>query len=90
MSAWTAGVTAVTGGLGQTATVVCKRLASLLAEKKGTPYLLTMTCLRTKLAFALLLSAVMCLRGSRSVCGRSMSNDSAPDVVVAETRLTVV
>ena len=80
---------AATGGLGPTATVVCKRLASLLAEKKGSPYSLTMTWLRTKLAFALLRSAVMCLRGSRSVCGRSMS-DSAPDVVVAEARLSVV
>ena len=75
--------------MGPAATVVCKRLASLLAEKKGTPYLLTMTCLRTKLAFALLLSAVMCLRGSRSECGRSMS-DSAPDVVIAEAHLSIV
>ena len=77
-----------TGGLGPMATVVCKRLASLLAEKKGSPYSLTMTWLHTKLAFALLRSAVMCLRGSRSVCRRSMS-DSAPDVVVAEARLSV-
>ena len=81
-------VMAATGGLGPAATVVCKRLALLLAEKKGSPYSLTMTWLRTKLAFALLHSAVICLHGSHSVCGRSLS-DSAPDVV-AEARLGVV
>ena len=61
----------------------------LLAEKKGSSYSITMTWLRTKLAFAVLRSAVMCLRGSHSVCGRSMS-DAAPDVVVTEACLSIV
>ena len=54
------------GGMGSTATVVYKRLASLLADKRNTTYSTTLHWLRCRLNFSLLRSAVMCLRGSRT------------------------
>ena len=54
------------GGMGTTATVVYKRLASLIAEKHDTSYHRTIHWLRCNLSFSLLRSAIMCLRGSRS------------------------
>ena len=49
-----------------TATVVYKRLASLIAEKYEKPYSKTMQWIRCRLSYSLLRSAIMCLRGSRS------------------------
>ena len=44
-----------------------KRLASLLAEKQGRPYSSTLHWLKCRLNFSLLRSAIMYIRGSRSV-----------------------
>ena len=50
--------------------VECKRfhsrLAELIAIKKGEEYSTTMSWIRSKVSFALLRSALLCLRGSRS------------------------
>ena len=54
------------GGMGTTATVVYKRLASLIAEKHDTSYHRTIHWLRCRMSFSLLRSAIMYLRGSRS------------------------
>ena len=54
------------GGAGPSASVVLKRLASFLSEKRELPYSVTMAWLRTRLCFALLRASIMCLRGSRS------------------------
>jgi hypothetical protein len=54
------------GGMGATANVVYKRIASLIAEKHGKPYSKTINWLRCRLSFSLLRSAIMCLQGSRS------------------------
>ena len=54
------------GGMGATANVVYKRIASLIAEKHGKPYRKTINWLRCRLSFSLLRSAIMRLRGSRS------------------------
>ena len=59
-------VFSTTGELGSTATVVFKRLASLIADKQEQPYSKTLFWLRCKVSFSLLRSAIMCLRGSRS------------------------
>ena len=49
--------------------VECKRyhsrLAELVATKKGENYVTTMLWIREKVSFALLGSALLCLRGSR-------------------------
>ena len=59
-------VFSTTGGMGREATVFYKRLASMLALKRVQPYSTVMSWLRCRLSFALLRSAVMCVRGSRS------------------------
>ena len=59
-------VFSTTGGLESTATVVFKRLASLIADKQEQPYSKTLFWLCCKVSFSLFTSAIMCLRGSRS------------------------
>ena len=66
----------VAGGMGNIASVVYKRLASLLAEKQGRQYSSTLHWLRCKLNFSLLRSAIMCIRGSRSTFSPSPQIDS--------------
>ena len=59
-------VFSTTGGMA----VECKRyhskLAELLATKKGQCYATTMSWMRARVSFALLRSALLCLRGSRA------------------------
>ena len=54
------------GGMGTKATLVYKRLASLIAEKHDTSYHKRVHWLQCMLNFSLLRSAIMCLRGSCS------------------------
>ena len=54
------------GGMGSTANVVYKQLASMIADKHKKGYSKTINWLRCKLSFSVLRSAIMCLRGSRS------------------------
>jgi len=86
-SSFTPLVFSTSGGLGLAASTFYRRLASLLSEKRSTPYSVTMSWLRTKLSFALLRSCIMCLRGSR--VRRSLPDSSCipVDVVVSECRL---
>ena len=58
-------VFSTTGGMGTTATVVYKQLASMISEKHEKPYSKTMQWIRCRLSFSLR-SAIMCLCGSRS------------------------
>ena len=58
-------VFSTSGGMGTTAAVVYKRLASLIAEKHK-PYSRALHWIRCRLNFSLLCSAIMCLRGARS------------------------
>ena len=59
-------VFSTSGGMGATATVVYKRIATLIASKYGKPYSRTIHWLRCRLSFSLLRSAIRFLRGSRS------------------------
>ena len=54
------------GAMGREATIFYKRLADLLSDKQDKAYSLIMGWLRCRLSFAILRSAIMCLRGSRS------------------------
>ena len=49
------------GGIGPAATVVYKRLATLISEKRGHPYSQTLFWIRCKLSYSLLRAAVMCI-----------------------------
>ena len=59
-------VFSTSGGMGPIASVVFKRIASLIAEKQQQPYSRTLFWMRCKLNYSLLRSAIMCLRGARS------------------------
>lgn len=59
-------VLSTTGGMGREAKVFYKRLADMLSYKRDLPFSILMGWLRCKLSFAVLRSAVMCIRGSRS------------------------
>ena len=82
-------VFSTTGGMGRTATTVYKRVAGLIAEKKGQDYSQTLRWLRCRLNFALLRSFIMCLRGTRSRNTPSTYEDVAPDVILQECRITM-
>ena len=55
-----------TGGMGKECLKYHSRLAQLIAIKKGEQYAKTISWIRTRTSFALLRSALVCLRGSRT------------------------
>ncbi len=59
-------VFSTSGGMGPTAQVVYKRIASMISEKHDKTYSKTLHWIRCKLNFSLLRSAIMCIRGARS------------------------
>lgn len=65
-SSFTPLVMSATGGMGPLAASFYKRLAAMLAEKQRTPYSKTIQWIRCKLSFALLRTAILCIRGCRS------------------------
>ena len=77
------------GGMGPTAKVVYKKLASMLAAKHSQPYSLTLNWLRCRLCFSLLRSSIMCLRGSRSVSRPASStlSEAAVDCALSDARV---
>ena len=54
------------GGMAKEANIFYKRLAQLIADKKKEPRSYITAWLRTRMSFALVRSALLCLRGSRS------------------------
>ena len=58
-------VLSTTGGLGREATTFYKRLADLISSKQQKHYSNIMCWLRCQLSFAILRSAIMCVRGSQ-------------------------
>lgn len=56
-----------TGGMGKECRMFHSRLAELIAIKKGEDYAKTISWIRARTSFALLRSALICLRGSRTV-----------------------
>ncbi len=84
MASFTPLVFATTGGMGKEATTFYK--ADLIAKKKKSLYSSTLAWIRCKLAFSLLRSAVMCIRGSRSTFHHVP--DASIELGVAESRLT--
>ena len=75
-----------TGGMGHTATTVYQRLAALIAKKKKQDYNKTLLWIRSRLSFALLRAAIMCLRGTRQ--RSNYFDDAHLDVVISESRIT--
>ena len=59
-------VFSTTGGMAVECNRYHSRLAELVATKKGESYATTMSWIRARVSFALLRSALLCLRGSRA------------------------
>ena len=55
-----------TGGMGEECKRYHNRLAELVTEKKREGYTTTVSWIRSKVSFAILRSALLCLRGSRT------------------------
>ena len=67
-------VMASTGVLGNEMQVALKHLANKIALKRKARYPLVVGLLRKKMAFAMMRSALVCLRGSRSHCKRRVES----------------
>ena len=80
-------VFAASGGMGKAATSFYKRLAALLSEKRNQTYGVTMGWLRIHLSYALLLSAILYLRGSPSCRTALASSDCTMDLVASEGQI---
>ena len=80
-------VLSATGGMGPSARIFYKRLASVISLKHSAPYSETMKMIRCKLGFSLIDSANLCLRGARSALHRPVRfdlSDTPIDVIVNE------
>ena len=71
-----------TGGMGKECIRYHSRLAELIAAKKGEQYSQTISWIRARTSFALLRSALVCLRGSR-VKRRAAFDHSNCDIEIA-------
>jgi len=60
-------VFSTTGGMGEECLRYHSRLAELLSAKKGKDYSITISWIRSKVSFAILSTALLCLRGSRTL-----------------------
>ena len=78
-------VFSTTGGLNKETTIAYRRLAELLATKRGTEYVTTLAWMRCTISFALLRSAISCIRGSRASSHRIPNRNI--ELTIAESRL---
>ena len=65
----------VSGGMACEATIFYKRLAEQLSIKREEHYSVVMGWLRCRLSFALLRSAILCIRGGQSSRGHPVKDD---------------
>ena len=88
-SSFTPLVFSLTGGLGPAAMAFYKRLASQLSEKWKQSYSSTIGWLRCRIAFSLLRSSIMCLRGSRSSRAFNSHLAASVDLTIADSNLSL-
>ena len=74
-AAFTPLVFSTSGGMGKETAIAYKHLAGLLAEKRKTQYSITLAWMRCTVSFALIRSAMMTIRGSRSHVCRQQNSD---------------
>ena len=79
-------VFSATGGAGPAAGVFLKRLGELISDRHDMPYSQAMAWLRCRLSFALLRSAILCIRGARRRRGGFRPEE--PPVAGASSRVT--
>ena len=81
-------VLSATGGMGNEATILYKRLASLLSQKWDFPYSTTLRWLRCRLSYSLLHSSIQAIRGARSSQRHAVRSPTAIDLVTIESHIT--
>ena len=79
-------VFSASGGMGPSTTIAYKRLAALLATKRGQSYSLVMRWLRCRLSFSLLRSAIAAIRGSRNSSIKCLATQQI-DLAAAEGQI---
>ena len=78
-------VFSVHGGMGQECQTFYKRLSLLIAEKRDEKLSSVSSWIRTRISFALLRSALMCLRGTRSRYYRQQLNEVDMELEMKES-----
>ncbi|MCP4502446.1 MAG: hypothetical protein GY822_21040, partial [Deltaproteobacteria bacterium] len=78
----------ITGGLGPQADVVTKRLSLRLAEKQNVPRSVAAGGINCRISFAILRSALACLRGSRPYRPKT-EEDGCLSLAAAETKIHI-
>ena len=68
--------------------VMRKRLASLISEKHNQLCSTTLNWMRCRLSFSLIRSAIMCLRGTRSIYHRPIFSGDTMDVACSEGHIS--
>lgn len=81
-------IMASTGGMGAEMTIAMKHLASLLAEKRKEPYSKVAGLMRCRFSFAVMRSALICLRGSRDLRIRNVGQIDSSEVAMHEIRMS--
>ena len=80
-------VFSTSGGMGPIANTVFSRIASMISSKTNTTYSKVVLYIRTKISFALIRSAIRCLRGSRSTFNNSTPSHNI-QLALSEGRVT--
>ena len=81
-------IVSTTGGIGTHGSMVIKRLSQALAEKRNQHVSVVAGWLRCRLSFAILRSAIVCLRGSRPLRSKKEKEEEAPiDLQVSEASI---
>ena len=80
-------VIATTGGIGPEGSMMLKRLAWSLAEKREMHISVVAGWLRCRLSFAILRSALVCLRGSRPFRPKKDKTDDVIDLAVSQCKI---
>ena len=80
-------VFSVHGGMGQECKVFLKRLSTLISEKRNEKLASVSSWIRTRISFALLRSALMCLRGSRNRYYRATLADVDMELDIIEYKI---
>jgi hypothetical protein len=77
------------GGVGRETSAALRKLASMVAEKRGENYSHTIALLRLRISFALIRSTLICLRGTRRRAIRMQLQEAPSDSVLHELRSEV-
>ena len=75
------------GGMGRESTIFCKRLASMLADRQSEHYSKVLGWLRCRLSFVLLRSAIMSIRGTRSLFSPRGSDSNNISLATCEGKI---